>query len=191
MRASAPLHPPLQARLQPWLERMLAFALVLGLGWALFLPVPVGKSVVPGLRAGQWVLVSRWAYWLTAPQRGDLVALTSQHNAADEGIQLWRVIGLPNEEINLTGIGLTVDGRLLQDAETAPSLLATPSSRESERYVLREDEYLVVQGTALTPAPTALQRVRRSEILGRAWIVFFPLENIALVAPSRPTLITP
>lgn len=80
----------------------LAVIVVLFIGFRMFLfqvfYIPTG-SMQPTLRAGDYFLVSKMAYWHEAPERGDIVIHRS--TSGDDSEYVRRIIGLPGERIRL------------------------------------------------------------------------------------------
>lgn len=100
-------------------------------------------------RGGDWVLVSRAAYWLSAPERWDVVIFESESSPSVPSQSVKRVVGLPGERIEVHQGGLQVDGRSLEfPAAVSQARLATLWPRlpltlgEDELFVLGDNGYL-------------------------------------------------
>jgi signal peptidase I len=72
-----------------------------------------GDSMVPTLASGEYVIVSRISYRLSAPQRGDIIVFHFPGNPQEEYIK--RVIGLPGDEVQVKSGQLYVNGQLLNE----------------------------------------------------------------------------
>jgi signal peptidase I len=72
-----------------------------------------GDSMVPTLASGEYVIVSRISYRLSAPQRGDIIVFHFPGNPQEEYIK--RVIGLPGDEVLVKSGQLYVNGQLLNE----------------------------------------------------------------------------
>ncbi|MCX7938499.1 MAG: hypothetical protein N2545_03565, partial [Thermoflexales bacterium] len=95
---------------------------------------------------------------------------------------------LPGEEVVLSGGAFVVDGRVMLALEAALAFAPTAPPSESRRYLLEEDEYLVAEELVASRAlseEASLRLVRRSAIIGRAWLIFWPIEALALVQHPR------
>ncbi len=67
-----------------------------------------GFSMRPTLQDGEYILVSKLAYKLGQPQRGDIVVFIFPVNPAEDLIK--RVIGLPGDTISVQGGVLSING---------------------------------------------------------------------------------
>lgn len=169
-----------------------------------------GESMSPNLDSGEMLLVNRAVYWhfdLNAvldalpfvdrpaerivypfhpPQRGDIVVL---HPPVDRGKPyIKRVIGLPGEQLSihdgavyingerldepyLNGIATTWSGTLGQNEITIP---------EGQVYVLGDNRANSSDSRAFGP-------IDIDQIIGRAWIAYWPKSDIGILAtPSYP-----
>lgn len=72
-----------------------------------------GQSMEPNLEDGQRLLVSKLAYRLGEPVRGDIVVINSPRGTGEKLIK--RIVGLPGETIELRNGRVYIDGRLLKE----------------------------------------------------------------------------
>src|SRR5215207_6628755 len=89
---------------------LVSFALVFGFVRpfvieAFFIP---SESMVPTLRVGDRVLVNKFIYRFTEPERGDIIVFESVEGGDDDLIK--RVVGVPGDEISVRGGKLAVNG---------------------------------------------------------------------------------
>ena len=121
-----------------------------------------GESMNPTLRDGQFVRVSRKRYWGSSPQRWDVVLFLHPHR--DRFWELKRVIGLPEETVELGVDGLLIGGAATDDPSGRGLPIGTGGS-----WRLREDEYLVLGDNRLASTDSrSFGPVKRSSILGMA-----------------------
>ncbi|MBU0492945.1 MAG: signal peptidase I [Chloroflexi bacterium] len=74
----------------------------------------LGYSMEPTLYEGQYMLVTKFEYWLRSPARGDVVVFDPPSDPG--GIPLIkRVIGLPGEHIEVRGGDVYIDGTRLNE----------------------------------------------------------------------------
>ena len=72
-------------------------------------------SMAPTILAGSMVTVDESAYDKSVPNRFDIVVFTPPD--APDSIYAFRVVGLPNEDVKLTGDGLSINGLLIESTE--------------------------------------------------------------------------
>ncbi len=121
-----------------------------------------GESMNPTLRDGQFVRVSRKRYLGSSPQRWDVVLFLHPHR--DRFWELKRVVGLPEETVELGVDGLIIDGSATDDSYGRGLLVRTGGS-----WSLSEDEYLVLGDNRLASTDgRSFGPIKRSSILGMA-----------------------
>jgi len=136
----------------------------------------------PTLRVGQQVLVSRLPYRLAEPQRGDIVAVASQQD-----LRLYRVIGLPYERVTLRGGQVIINGRLLQEAYLSELRSDQDIAGGSVEYRVGPGTYLLLNDNrASRDDSRAFGLVSQDAIIGRAWLIYWPPEDVAFVSHVRP-----
>jgi signal peptidase I len=94
-------------------------------------------SMEPTLHEGQYLIVSKMAYWLHDPQRGDIVVLDPP-NGQGSIPYIKRVIGLPQEHIQIRDGRVWVNGIALNE----PYISGPPMYQED--IILSDNEYLVL-----------------------------------------------
>ena len=134
-----------------------------------------GRSMEPALRDGDHLLVSRVAYRLAEPRRGDLVFVRSWRGAAGRPECIKRIVGLPHEWIAVRAGRVSLNGRPLHEPYAR---LASPSLPDLSReavLLLRSDEYFLLgDNRAWSTDSRTLGPVQRREIAGRAWYRYAP-----------------
>jgi len=60
-----------------------------------------GDSMLPTLRPGDYLMINRLAYWVSAPQKGDVVVVRGRAGAPAR--QIKRVADLPGEGVHVLG----------------------------------------------------------------------------------------
>ncbi|MDF1514326.1 MAG: signal peptidase I [Anaerolineae bacterium] len=94
-------------------------------------------SMEPTLHEGQFLIVSKMAYWLRSPKRGDIVVLDPP-NGQGSIPYIKRIIGLPNEHVEIKDGRVWINGVALNE----PYISGPPMYRED--MVLGENQYLVL-----------------------------------------------
>ncbi|OYT72196.1 MAG: signal peptidase I [Chloracidobacterium sp. CP2_5A] len=96
--------------------RDVLLALVVALLIGLFVIQPVyvkGTSMLPRLREGERLFVNRFIYNFSKIERGDIVVFYYPKNPQESFIK--RVIGLPGDEVLLSGGKLYINGKLIPE----------------------------------------------------------------------------
>jgi signal peptidase I len=99
-----------------------------------------GMSMEATLYAGQLLLVSRFHYWLSVPQRGDIVIFHLAANSERDFIK--RVIGLPRETVELRAGQVYINGRMWHEPYVIES--CDPTLCPDSIWQIGADEYFVM-----------------------------------------------
>jgi len=171
---------PLHARLlQEALETMLlAVVLFVAVRSTLQNTVVDGPSMLPNLNRGQRIMVSKLAYRLTDPRRGEVVVLA---NPRGEGPALIkRIVGLPGETIEIVDGQVLSDGRRLDE----PYLVYDRGDSDWGPRILGGDEYFVLGDNRNNSNDSrSFGPVKESLFIGKAWFSIWP-PSPSLVFPS-------
>jgi signal peptidase I len=100
-----------------------------------------GHSMDPTLQPGDRFLLSRWAYWGRAPQRGDLVVL---NDPVYGEACVKRVVGLPGETLRMKRNIAYVNGSRLMEPYLPKSALATEDAVLEREMRVPEGCYFVM-----------------------------------------------
>ena len=128
-----------------WVKVILAAACI---AWALttFIiansNIPTG-SMIPTIMAGDRVIGFRLSYLFSEPERGDVVIF--EWPDAPEGETIYyvkRIIGLPGEEIRISGGNVYIDGS--SDPLDEPYIMEAMAAAPDAVYVVPEDCYFVL-----------------------------------------------
>jgi signal peptidase I len=133
-----------------------------------------GSSMEPNLHHDERVIVDKITYLFGQPQRGDVVVFALENQPKD---YIKRVIGLPGETIEISNGVVYVDGRPLEE----PYALPSPGDvRPAMR--LAADEYFVMgDNRGNSQDSRSFGPIRRGDIVGRAWIVYWPPAEWSIV----------
>ncbi|HYW88366.1 MAG TPA: signal peptidase I [Chloroflexota bacterium] len=144
-----------------------------------------GQSMLPGLHDGQLLLVNRLAYLFGHPARGDVVVFQSPDASDSEFVK--RVTGLPHENIRIAHGSVFVDGRLLDEPYTAPTSGIIDTQLADELSIrVPDDSYFVLGDNRSVSLDSRLGWfVRADQLIGQAWLSYWPLETWGLIAQPR------
>lgn len=146
----------------------IAFVLVYAVGMSVRV---IGVSMEPQFSNGQKVLVNRYAYLLTAPQKGDVVAFLPNGNK-NLHYYVKRVVATPGDTVQI------IDGRLYVNGERVKEegfdKMAEAGIAKNE-YILANDEYFVLgdnRNNSEDSRSANIGPVKRKDIVGRVWFAF-------------------
>lgn len=134
-----------------------------------------GQSMEPNLHAGQRVIVEKISYHFHPPRRGDIVVLRLPEQRGNFLIK--RVVGLPEETIEVRDQQVFIDGQPLSEPYLDRTIRYSMSSRlipEDSVFVLGDNRDFSNDSRSFGPVPL-------SNVIGRAWIRYWPLDQVGLV----------
>jgi signal peptidase I len=125
-----------------------------------------GTSMNPTLQNGEFVLVSRLAYKIHAPERGDIIVFRS---TTDELDLIKRVIGLPGDEVLVESGRVIVNGQALEE----PYITAPPSYSGSWQV---PEGYLFVLGDNRNNSSDshAWGVLPLKNVIGKGLVIYWP-----------------
>jgi signal peptidase I len=133
-----------------------------------------GSSMRPTLHDGQYLVVSKLAYWLQEPERGDIMVFHPPNGLADDYIK--RIVGLPGEQIEIRHGDVLVDGARLKEPYVANPGVYSGS------WELGGDEYFVLGDNRGNSSDSHMWGTLPEEnIIGKAWLCYWPPEAWGLV----------
>jgi len=158
---------------------LVSFALVFGFVRPFVMEafwIPSG-SMIPTLQINDRVLVNKFIYRFTEPERGDIVVFESVDNSDEDLIK--RVIGLPGDEIAVRGGKLFVNGEPQQEPYTNKKLpdmtsFAQTIVPEGHVFVMGDNRGNSQDSRVFGPLP-------KENIEGEAFLRFWPPGRIGLL----------
>ncbi len=150
----------------------------------------VGRSMHPTLCDGDRILVSRLAYRLRRPRRGEIVLLRRAAGGAHTPESIKRIVGLPHEWVQIVAGEVRLDGCPLaepylpspvseaEQAMLAAALALTPPCE----WRLGPDEYVVLgDNRARSTDSRTYGPVRHRDIAGKPWYRYAPRDRVGPV----------
>jgi len=132
-----------------------------------------GSSMEPNLHNEEYVIVDKVTYLFGPPQRGDVVVFDRNGDSKDF---IKRIIGLPGETVEVSQGKVYIDGLPLDEPYVAPSSDTKTALR------LGADEYFVMgDNRSNSQDSRTFGPIHRGNIVGRAWIVYWPPSDWAIV----------
>jgi signal peptidase I len=155
---------------------LVSFALVFGfvrpfVVEAFYIP---SESMVPTLRVGDRVLVNKFIYRFTEPQRRDIIVFESVEGGGEDLIK--RVVGVPGDEIKVRGGRLLVNG----EPQKEPYVNKKYPDRSSAAPTTVPEGHVFVMGDnrANSRDSRYFGTVPENKIEGEAFLRFWPPDRI-------------
>ncbi len=168
--------------------RSVLLALVIALLIGLFVIQPVyvkGTSMLPRLREGERLFVNRFIYNFSKIERGDIVVFYYPKNPQESFIK--RVIGLPGDEILLSGGKLYINGRLTP--ETYLSSDYTTIVSPPRTWVVEPHHYFVMgDNRDASNDSRNWGLVPEMYIYGKAVYRYWPVSEMGLIEDAAAEL---
>lgn len=146
-----------------------------------------GVSMVPTFQDREYILTDKISYRFSSPERGDVIVFQAPKDHELDFIK--RIIGLPGEKIKIQNgnvfvyndkfsNGLQVSEPYTSDPYTSPGDYA----KEGEVIIIGSDQYFVMGDNRPRSSDSRFWGlVSRKEIIGKAWLRYWPLNKIKLI----------
>ena len=159
-------------------EILLVAAIAVGVVAFIAQPFRVqGASMTPNFFSGDYVLVDKVSYHFRYLGRGEVIVFKNPENESEYFIK--RVVGLPGEEVGVSGGEVYINGELL-DEEYLPT---DRSSSGEEDFILGADEYFVMGDNRLQSRDSrSWGALRQDEIVGLVRARFWPPDELDVFA---------
>ena len=138
--------------------------------------VIVEHCMEPQFHEGERLLVNKVVYHFTEPKRGDVIILHPPFD--DKAVYIKRVIALPGDSIEVKNGSVYVNGTKLDER----AYIKEPPAYTFHLTEIPENEYFVL-GDNRNNANDSHKgwTVPRENIIGKAWLSFWPLKEWGLV----------
>lgn len=131
-------------------------------------------SMKPTLQPGEFLLVNRVAYKLGEPAIGDIIVFHAPGVSDLDYIK--RIIGLPGDEVRVEGQTVFVNNQPLYE----PYIADAPNYNGA--WSVPQGEYFVLGDNRNNSSDSHLWGfVPEEDIVGRALLIYWPLDQIALL----------
>ena len=138
-----------------------------------------GQSMEPLLQDGDNLILDKLTYHFREPERFDVIVF----DQTEEDHYIKRVIGLPGETVQIIDGYVYINGEKLEDDVYGKEVMIS-GMRAEQPVTLGEDEYFVLgdnRNYSRDSRDTGVGNVKRSQILGRAWLRFWPLNKMEFI----------
>ncbi|GAP05446.1 MAG TPA: signal peptidase I [Anaerolinea thermolimosa] len=131
-------------------------------------------SMEPTVRPGQFILVNKLAYRLGEFKRGDVIIFHYPRDPHEDYIK--RVVGLPGETVTIRDGRVYINGQPLDE----PYISAPP--QYTGEWVVPEDQVFVLGDNRNQSSDShSWGFVPRNLVVGRALVVYWPLNDIKIL----------
>jgi signal peptidase I len=143
-----------------------------------------GSSMLPTIEDGEYIMVSKAAYFFGQPHRGDIIVFDSPQEPRSDLIK--RIIGLPGDTVEIT------DGRVIINSTP----LTESYTLEPPHYLMMAEQipagnYFVLGDNRNNSSDSHRGwTVPRQNIVGKAWITYWPPYQWRMI-PSIPIHVNP
>lgn len=134
-----------------------------------------GQSMEPNLHTNQRIVVEKLTYRLHDPQRGDVVVLKLPQEAGE--LLIKRIIALPGETISIHDGKVWINDVPLDE----PYLTQTTFGEMSPRTVPDGHVFVLGDNRGFSNDSRSFGTVPLENIVGRAWLSYWPPEEIGFV----------
>ena len=136
-----------------------------------------GSSMVPTFENGDYLIVDKISYRLNEPERFDVVIF--RYPKSPEKFFIKRIIGLPNETVDIKGSEITITNDEYTDGfKLDQSFIKNPASSNSH-FELKEGEFFVMGDNRNASSDSRVWgAVPRKNIAGKAFLRLWPINNI-------------
>lgn len=146
-----------------------------------------GVSMVPTFQDKDYILTDKISYRFTKPERGDVVVFLAPKDHELDYIK--RIIALPGEKLKIQNgsvfiynsknpNGIKLNEAYISEPFTSPGDFA----KDGDLITVGDNEYFVIGDNRPRSSDSRFWGiVRRDEIVGRAWVRYWPLSKIKLI----------
>ena len=142
-----------------------------------------GPSMLPSLGDTEFLVVNKLAYLSTDPTRGDVIVFRSPRSPNEDLVK--RVVGLPAETVEVRNGQVFVNGQVLSES----NYLQNDITRDTPAVTVPADAYFVMGDNRRQSRDSRdIGTIPRASIIGRVWLVYWPLGKIGVVPDIHPMI---
>ncbi|MCS7259296.1 MAG: signal peptidase I [Anaerolineae bacterium] len=144
----------------------------------------VGTSMEPNLHNGQYLIIDKISYRFSDPQVGDVVVFEPPNRPGEDYVK--RIIGLPGQLVEIRHGQVFIDNKPLEEPYGVRR-----GSYSMEPRLVGPDEYFVLGDNRDSSSDSHMWgMLPRANIVGRAWISYWPPSSWGLITRDAPTSTT-
>jgi len=175
--------PKIQETESVWkLVRFAVVAILIVIPIRIFIAQPFvvsGSSMFPTFHNGEYLIVDELSYRLSEPQRDEVTIF--RYPKDPKKFYIKRIIGLPNETIDISGSSVTVTNTEHPDGFILEQPFVENNSNNITHFELKADEYFVMgDNRAQSSDSRYWGAVPRKNLIGKAFLRLFPLNKLGI-----------
>lgn len=136
-----------------------------------------GSSMYPTLEDSDYLLVSRQAYNIGEPDRGDIVVFPHVEGNGDEVLYIKRVIGVPGDHVEIEDGEVYING-VMQEEEY---INGDYTEGDVDCKVPQGEIYVLGDNRGNSSDSRFFGTVEADEVVGTAFIRLYPFNKIGLL----------
>jgi len=133
-----------------------------------------GESMEPTLHTNEYLLVEKISYRLHPPRRGDVVVFKYPRDEAENFIK--RVIAVPGDTVEIVSGRVYINGQPIVE----PYLLQLPRENMPPTTIPEGKLFVLGDNRLNSNDSRAFGMVTLEEVVGRAWLRYWPLNEVSL-----------
>lgn len=137
-----------------------------------------GQSMEPNLHNNERLIIEKVSYRLRPPERGEIVVLHIPGRESSAPL-IKRVVGLPGESVEIHDGKVYIQGKVLDE----PYLTQMTYGNMPARVVPPDHVFLLGDNRNASNDSRFFGMVPFEEIVGRAWLRYWPLDGIGIIEP--------
>src|SRR3989344_2378338 len=165
---------------------VLAFAVFMIVYLFLFQPHKVdGRSMYPNFHDREYILTDKITYQRGEPNRGDVIVFHAPPPYESDFIK--RIVGLPNETIEVSGGFVFINGKRLEEMYLPGNFMTTEKCflREGVPYKIPAGYYIVFgDNRDFSSDSREWGPIAEKAIVGKAWIRYWPASRVGFISGS-------
>ncbi len=188
--------PPPQQQRSRGLSWVIEIAVTVGLAFGLYFVIQTfivqtyrveGQSMEDTLHDGQHLLIDKLTPRLDSYSRGDIVVLHPPDQDESSTPYIKRVIGLAGDHVEVRDAGVWINGVELDEAYVPADAVTEPESDEESWDVGVDQVFVMGDNREHSVDSRTFGVVSVNEIIGRAWLRFWPLDTLGILQiPTYP-----
>lgn len=142
-----------------------------------------GSSMIPAFENGNYLIVDKISYRLNDPKRDDVVIFQYPNDQTKFFVK--RIIGLPNETVDIKGSVVTITNGEYKDGFKLDEPYVKNVANNITHFELKGDEYFVMGDNRNASSDSrSWGAVDRELITGRAFLRLLPINKINILPGS-------
>ena len=140
-----------------------------------------GDSMESTLHTGDNLIVDKISYRFRDPKRYEIIVFPYRYE--ENTFYIKRIMGLPGETVQIKDGYLYINGERSEEDYGLERMKSAGIA--TEEIVLGEDEYFVLgdnRNHSSDSRDPSVGVLRREELIGRAWVRIWPLNNIGVIS---------